>query len=489
MALSPWTSGPWWQQPQEDPNRWWQTPVSPITSALSPSKSAAEETADLLKRYREALAGSTSEAPADVMKDARKAGLAQSLIALGAGIAHGDWTGGIQAGSQALNQGYDQTIQRWAKTRDQNFEKQQAELQMALKEAELRRQAEKDHEDDDADRQRRIKFPDFIGSKEELRAFAMTNAQSEGGRYAKSDDWKKLATGTTLDGRKAFYQSRPDGSESRIVVIGPDGLFQEISENELDPETTDTWRREMAGRADARAAIKTNVMLQGNDRANELQPYKVQDAEDRAAKRVYGQALAAAVGAPPEAWDKVATIGKQVERENQAAVETARRAQQFGQQTGIPLIYFPVGGQITEGENGERLINGKPLPMMPDGTVDPSATDDPAVADAWKKSRVTALLPTLRTVNSSGAVPPPVGPHAGGAIQKQVSQGSAVENLGFNEGGKAPKELVAKVAAATAAMAGMPPGPDYDYLLKQRLALMGVDMAEYMKYYGARPHR
>lgn len=488
MALSPWTSGPWWQQPQEDPNRWWQTPVSPITSALSPSKSAAEETADLLKRYREALAGTTSEAPAEVMKDARKAGLAQSLIALGAGIAHGDWTGGIQAGSQALTQGYDQTIQRWAKTRDQNFDKQQTELQMALKEAELRKQAEDDRERDETSDRLLREHPElFAGkSREEIRQMTQQFNAADLARKMSGDDWKTTKT-VTVGGRVYSWQRSKYGDDTRWIDSSGNEVDASVPESASVEAATTEEQRKVDAAARARAAL--GIKAQGNDRANELQPFRVASEEDKAAQRAAGQALAASIGADPGNWQKVNALSERVTKENQMAVDAAKRAAMFGQQTGIPLIYFPVGGQITEGENGERLINGKPLPMLPDGTVDPSAMNDPATADAWQKSRVLAQLPTLRAVHSSGANPPPVGPHAGGPVQKQVSQGSAVENLGFNEGGKAPKELVAKVAAATAAMAGMPPGPDYDYLLKQRLALMGVDMAEYMKYYGARPHR
>lgn len=454
MALSPWTSGPWWQQPQEDPNRWWQTPVSPITSALSPSKSAAEETADLLKRYREALAGSTSEAPADVMKDARKAGLAQSLIALGAGIAHGDWTGGIQAGSQALTQGYDQTIQRWAKTRDQNFEKQQAELQMSLKEAELRRQAEDDREmRDRADRLRRD-HPEYASFSDKALSGAETNLlQIAASQAAKADDWKKIGSGTTLDGRPAFLQTDPEGKKSRVVVVGPDGLFQEIDPEELDPKTTDSWRRTMQERSDARAQAGLGLRYQANDRqnqandrANALFPAALAGADEKLGGIARGQEIAKEVGAPPglskaaqKAWDEVASEYDMM----------VFKSGQF--MSGVPVSTIADGSHVKQGENGEVLIGGVAIPASPDGKVD-LASITPEQAYQVKLAMTANRLKAGGGATIVTKPNPRATPTVGGMDSNTIGNlgGSAITAVGLKQSTDASTTAKVQAAVATA---------------------------------------
>lgn len=485
MALSPWTSGPWWQQPQEDPNRWWQTPVSPITSALSPSKSAAEETADLLKRYREALAGSTSEAPADVMKDARKAGLAQSLIALGAGIAHGDWTGGIQAGSQALTQGYDQTIQRWAKTRDQNFEKQQAELQMALKEAELRTQATEDRRRDDEEDRLRRKYadnPDLAGAPvATLRAYDANRMQSQAGYDTKlaneSAGWAPYGGQIpTADGGYAQRWRNKFTGETELRRGE-----EVIEESDLAKQTTPEEKRQLDLERLGLAKASAGRSQEAAERAAALMPGKLQSQQDLLDRTAAEKALATQLGVDP-ALAKAATQLRQ--RVGSETDNMIAKAKAFGQ--GIPLALFPVdGGRITRDEStGTLTIAGQPVAVSPEGTVDVSsltAVQKAAWDDAITKQRLDNGAG--RKVTSTHPDLPPGGDSDGGKIARQMAGGSAMKPLGLTDPKSRDAKISAAIAQATAAASAAPESMRqriFEGYLRSALEAAGLSWADYV---------
>lgn len=484
MPSNPWTT-PWWQQPLGGAMDWAQPVVSPITAALSPTKSAAEETADLLKRYREALAGSTSEAPAEVMKDARKAGLAQSLIALGAGIAHGDWTGGIQAGSQALSQGYDQTIQRWAKTRDQSFEKQQAELQMALKEAELRKQAEDDRRQTDEEDRLRKKYegnPDLAGAPvATLRAYDANRMQSQAGfdTRAQNEAAGWVPYGGQLPTADGGYAQR-----WRNKYTGDKELRQGdqiIEESALAKQTTPEEKHQLELERLGLAKASAGRSQEAADRAASLMPGKLQSQQDLLDRTAAEKALAAQLGVDP-ALAKAATQLRQ--RVGSETDNMIAKAKAFGQ--GVPVALFPVdGGRITKDEStGTLTIAGQPVAVSPDGTVDVgslTAVQKAAWDDAITKQRLDNGA--ARKVTSTHPDLPRVGDGDGGKIAQQMAGGSAMKPLGLTDPKSRDAKISAAIAQAKAAAAAAPESLRqgvFEGYLKRALEAAGLSWADYV---------
>lgn len=394
-----WDSFNWGGSDYGQPGPW------SLTALLNKDKK--DDELDILRRYRQAMDGTTSETPADVMKDARRKGFNQSLIALGLGVAKGDVVGGMAAASDAYQQGMSGRLREYASERDARMAKEQEKFNLAMAEARLTKEKEESDRAASSRESFLAKHPEFAGYTDQaLNAAMSSEAQAQAARAV--PDWQ-ARPGIDKQGRPILRRWNQLGNEEYIR----DGFTIPGSEvaNEITPQQEFDARQ--ANTKFDNALNRERLLDSQESRAERERMRREQEQAD------IDQARAAGLLVDPKMAKRANDAFKSNMASLQTALNIAHGQARMGQPATISITNFAEGDgvKVEKDEQGTPVslsINGKSIPIQ-NGAIRLDALDSTDLEEAARAKTQRQIGRMLMTSSSDKAPPSIGGNEAGGA--------------------------------------------------------------------------